>query len=71
MRKKIHKQEGKAGLGYNKEEGESSKQGPKRNQKPTCNHCRKVGHTSNQCWSNGKGKFNGKCYNCKKTWTQS
>ena len=29
--KKFHKQEGKVGLGYNNEEGESSKQGAKRN----------------------------------------
>ena len=56
----LHRQKGKAGLGY-KEEGETSKQGT---QKPTCNHCDKLGHTSNKCWSNGKEKFNGKCYNC-------
>ena len=53
----LHSKKGKAGLGY-KDEGESSKQGAQRNQKPTCNHCGKIGHTSNKCWSNGK------CYNC-------
>ncbi|GLJ43445.1 hypothetical protein SUGI_0903060 [Cryptomeria japonica] len=34
----LHKQKGKAGLGYN-EEGESSEQGSHRNQRPTCNYC--------------------------------
>ncbi|GLJ20075.1 hypothetical protein SUGI_0364220 [Cryptomeria japonica] len=34
----LHKQKGKAGLGYN-EEGESSEQGSQRNQRPTCNYC--------------------------------
>ena len=34
------------------------------NQKATCNHCGKIGHTSNKCWSHGKEKFNRKCYNC-------
>ncbi|GLJ30990.1 hypothetical protein SUGI_0619250 [Cryptomeria japonica] len=34
----LHKQKGNAGLGYN-EEGESSKQGSQRNQRPTCNYC--------------------------------
>ena len=43
--------------------GESSKQCAKSNKKPTCNHYGKIGHTSNKCWSNGKEKFNGKCYN--------
>ncbi|GLJ37806.1 hypothetical protein SUGI_0768710 [Cryptomeria japonica] len=33
----LHKQKGKAGLGYN-EEGESSEQGSQRNQRPTCNY---------------------------------
>ena len=61
--KNLHRQKGKVGLRY-EEEGESSKQGAKRNQKPTCNHCGKTDHTSNKCWSNGKAKFNGKCYNC-------
>ena len=23
-----------------------------------------IGHISNKCWSNGREKFNGKCYNC-------
>ena len=59
----LHRQKGKSGLGY-KEEGESSKQAEQRNQKPTCNYCGKIGHTSNKCWSNGKSKFNGKCFNC-------
>ena len=59
----LHRQKGKAGLGY-KEEGESSKQGTKRNQKPTCNHCGKIGHTSNKCWNNEKAEFNGKFYSC-------
>ncbi|GLJ10090.1 hypothetical protein SUGI_0121890 [Cryptomeria japonica] len=57
----LHKQKGKAGLGYN-EEGESSEQGSQRNQRPTCNYCGKTGHTSNKCWSNGKTRFKGKCY---------
>ena len=60
--KNLYRQKGKAGIGY-KEEGESSKQGAQRNQRPTCNHCGKIGHTSNKCWSNGKEKFNDKCYN--------
>ncbi|GLJ27649.1 hypothetical protein SUGI_0542560 [Cryptomeria japonica] len=34
----LHKQKDKAGLGYN-EEGESSEQGSRRNQRPTCNYC--------------------------------
>ena len=45
----LHRQKGKERLGYNEEEGESSKHGAKRNQKPTCNHCGKTGHTSNKC----------------------
>ena len=49
----LHRQKGKAGLGY-EEEGESSKQCAQRNQKPTCNHCGKIGHTSNKFCSNGK-----------------
>ena len=56
----LHRQTGKAGLGY-KEEGESSKHAE---QRPTCNHYGKLGHTSNKFWSNGKEKFNGKCFNC-------
>ncbi|GLJ49219.1 hypothetical protein SUGI_1039270 [Cryptomeria japonica] len=59
----LHKQKGKAGLGYN-EEGESSEQGSQRNQRPTCNYCGKTGHTSNKCWSNGKTRFKRKCYSC-------
>ena len=58
----FHRQKGKARLGY-EEEGESSRQGSKRNQKPTCNHCGKIGLISNKCWNNRKEKFNGKCYN--------
>ena len=61
--KNLFRQKGKEGIGY-KEEGESSKQGAQKNQRPTWNHCGKIGHTSNKCWSNGKEKFNGKCYNC-------
>ena len=60
----LHRQKGKVRLGYNEEEGESSKQGAKRNKKCTCNHCGKIGHTSNKFWSNGKEKFNGMCYYC-------
>ena len=60
--KNLYKQKGEAGIRY-KEEGESSKQGAQRNQRPTYNHYGKIGHTSNKCWSNGKEKFNGKCYN--------
>ncbi|MFA1068223.1 hypothetical protein ACDI57_27765 [Klebsiella pneumoniae] len=59
-----YRQKGKVGIGYI-EEGESSKQGAQKNQRPTCNHCGKIGHTSNKCWSNGKAKFNKKCYKCK------
>ncbi|GLJ30947.1 hypothetical protein SUGI_0617070 [Cryptomeria japonica] len=59
----LHKQKGKAGLGYN-EEGESSEQGSQRNQRPTCNYCGKTSHRSNKCWSNGKTRFKGKCYSC-------
>ena len=29
-------------------------------------HFGKLGHLSNKCWSNGKEKFNGKCYNYNK-----
>ena len=63
--KNLHRQKGKAGIGY-KEEGESSKQGVEKNQRPTWNHYGKMNHTSNKCWRNGKAKFNGKCYNCNK-----
>ena len=59
----LYRKKGKAEIGY-KEEGESSKQGAQKNQIPTCSPCGKIGHTSNKCWSNGKEKFNGKCYNC-------
>ena len=44
---------GKARLGYTKE-SESPQQGAQKNKRPTCNHCRKIGHTLNNCWSNGK-----------------
>ena len=40
----LYRQKGKQGIGY-KEEGESSKQGAQRNQRPTCNHYGKIGHT--------------------------
>ena len=39
-------------------------QGVQKNQRPTCSHYGKLGHTSNKCWSNGKAKFNRKWYNC-------
>ena len=61
--KNLYRKNGKVGIGY-KEEGESSKQGAQKNQRPSCNHHVKIGHTSNKCWSNGKVKFNGKFYNC-------
>ena len=48
----LYRQKGKVGIGYI--EGESSREGAQRNQKPTCSHCGKIGHTSNKCWSNGK-----------------
>ena len=60
-----YKQKGKVGIGYTKE-GESSKKGAQKNQRPTYNHCGKLHHTSNKCWSNGKAKFNGKFYSCNK-----
>ena len=59
----LYRQKGKARIGY-KEEEESSKKGAQKYQKPTCIHYGKIGHTSKKCWSNGKEKFNGKCYNC-------
>ena len=65
MWENLHKKKGKERIKY-KEEGESSKQGAQNNPRPTCNHCGKIGHTSNKCWNNGKEKFNGKCYNCNK-----
>ena len=55
-----YRQKGKVGIGYI-EEVESSKKGAQKNQIPTCNHCGKLDHTSNKCWSNDKDKFNGKC----------
>ena len=58
--KNLYRQKGKVGIGY-KEEGESSKQGAQQNQRPTYNHYGKISHTSSKCWSNRKGKFNGKC----------
>ena len=60
--KNLYRKKGKAWIEY-KEEGESSKQGAQKNQWSSCNHCGKIGHTSKKCWSNGKEKFNGKCYN--------
>ena len=56
-----YRKKGKLGIGYTKE-GESSKQGAQKNQRPTWNHCGKLGHTSKKCWSNSKTIFNGKCY---------
>ena len=47
----LYRKKGKARLGY-KDEGESSKQGAQKNQRPTRNHCGKIGHMSNKCWSN-------------------
>ena len=61
--KSHYRQKEKVGIGFT-EEGESSKQGAQKNQRPTCSHCGKKGYTSNKCWSNGKPKFNRKCYNC-------
>ena len=64
LNEKTHyRQKGKVGIGYT-EEGESSKQGAQKNQRPTCSHFGKIAHTSNKCWSNRKGKLNGKFYNC-------
>ena len=60
--KNLYRKKGKVGIGY-KEESESSKKSSQKNQKPTCNHYGKIGHTSNKCWSNGKEKFSRKCYN--------
>ena len=37
----YYRQKGKAGIGYTKE-GESSKQGTRKNKRPTCNHCGKI-----------------------------
>ena len=51
--KNIYRQKGKSRIGY-KEEGESSKQGAQKNQRPTCNHCGKIGHTSNKFGPMGK-----------------
>ena len=39
---------GTIGLGYT-DESESSEQGAQKNKRPTCNHCGKLGHTSNKC----------------------
>ena len=47
--KNLYRKKGKVGIGY-KEEGESFKQGAQKNQRPTCNQCGKIGHTSNKCW---------------------
>ena len=56
------RQKGKVGIRYTKE-AKSSKHWAQKNKKPTCSHCGNIGHTSKKCWSNGKAKFNGKCYN--------
>ena len=54
LNEKSHQRhKGTKGHGYI-EESESSKQGAKKNQRPTCNHCGKIGHTSKSCSSNGK-----------------
>ena len=52
-------------IGYTRE-GESSNKGAQKNQRPIYNHYGKLGHTLNKCWSNGKEKFNEKCYSCNK-----
>ena len=45
LNEKSHqRQNGIVGLGY-KEESELSEQGAQKNQRPTCNHCGKLGHT--------------------------
>ena len=46
--KSHYRKKGKVGIGYI-EEGESSKQGTQKNQRPTFSHCGKIGHTSNKC----------------------
>ena len=63
--KNLYRWKGKLWIGYI-EEGESSKQGAQKNQRPTCNYCGKIGHKSNKCWSNRKEKFNAKCYSYNK-----
>ena len=40
----LYRQKGKERIGY-KEEGESSKKGAQKNQRPTCNYCGNLGHT--------------------------
>lgn len=45
---------------------ESSQQGGQNNKRTTWNHCGKIGHTSNKCWSNGNSNFNEKYYSCNK-----
>ena len=40
-----YRHKGKVRIGYTKE-GESSQQGAQKNQRHTCNHCGKIGHTS-------------------------
>ena len=71
LNQKSHQRpKGTTRLGYTKK-SESSKQGTQKNQRPTCSHYGKIGHTSNKCQKNGKEKFNGKCYNCnKQAWSQ-
>ena len=65
IQKTQFRHHGKTGLGYI-DQSESSHQGAQKNNKPTCNHCGKLGHTSNKWWRKGKSKFNGKCYSCNK-----
>ena len=46
LNEKIHyRQKEKIGIGYT-EESESFKKGAQKNQRPTCSHCGKIGHTS-------------------------
>ena len=48
LNEKSHfRQKGKERIGYTKE-GESSKQGAQKNQRPICNHYGNLGHTSNK-----------------------
>ena len=46
--KSQYRQKGNTWIGYI-EEGESSKKGAQKNQRPTYNHYGKIGHTSNKC----------------------
>ena len=46
-----HSQKGKSRIRYT-EEGESSKQGAQKTQRPTCTHYGKIDDTSKKCWRN-------------------